>query len=92
MKQNKLEVSVVEKLGLIVDSWNMDLEDQLLWLQEVEELINKYIILMDFVVFLWDKLDWGLLIVVEENCFVVFMKFMKVSIFCYLLFLYVCMV
>ncbi|XP_024360985.1 RNA polymerase sigma factor sigE, chloroplastic/mitochondrial isoform X2 [Physcomitrium patens] len=77
MKQNKLEASVVEKPGPTVDSWNMDPEDQLLWSQEAEELINKYTTSMDLAAPLWDKLDRGLLTAVEENRLAVFMKPMK---------------
>lgn len=62
-----------------VDTENLRPEDEELWSQEAEDLINRYSISLDLAAPLWDKLDRGLLSAAEECSLAMRMKPMKVS-------------
>ena len=80
MKQSKHDLGMNHwPSSITVHPETLSPEDQLLWSQEAEDLINKYSSSLDLTAPLWDHLDRGLLSAAEENRLAVCMKPMKVS-------------
>ena len=79
MKKVKEEKFRNSKNTYAVDTENLRPEDEELWSQEAEDLINRYSISLDLAAPLWDKLDRGLLSAAEECSLAMRMKPMKVS-------------
>jgi hypothetical protein len=79
MKKVKEEKFRKSKNTYAVDTENLRPEDEELWSQEAEDLINRYSISLDLAAPLWDKLDRGLLSAAEECSLAMRMKPMKVS-------------
>ncbi|KAG0602168.1 hypothetical protein M758_11G164300 [Ceratodon purpureus] len=78
MKQSKQDLGVNYKPSSATDHpQTLSLEDQQLWSQETEDLINKYSTSLDLTAPLWDHLDRGLLSAAEENRLAIHMKPMK---------------
>lgn len=76
MKQNKQSDS---SSANAVNPKSMNPEDQDLWSQEIDDLINAYSTSLDLTAPLWDNLDRGLLTAAEENRLAMHMKPMKVT-------------
>ena len=79
MKKVKEEKFRKSKNTYAVDTENLRPEDEELWSQEAEDLINRYSISLDLAAPLWDKVDRGLLSAAEECSLAMRMKPMKVS-------------
>jgi len=75
MKQSKQAASS----AAVAHSKLLSPEDQDLWSQEVDDLVNGYSFSLDLTAPLWDHLDRGLLTAAEENRLAIHMKPMKVS-------------